>query len=156
MMPVAQVVLSQSSIFVLPAALHCPSCAVYLICNAEMWLQSHDCSQSLETFSDIAHLSTRSKVCPFTVPPPSDARTLRLKPSRFCFRSSAASLFNGSDALGSRKRNYPQSVFHSCYVGPRIEPTCNPTTTAFRFNTGFQSSRRMLRHTLPSRSMLGW
>jgi hypothetical protein len=52
------------------------------------------------------HLSTRSKDCPLTVPPPSDERTLRLKPSRFAFRSSAASLFKGSDAFGSRKRNY--------------------------------------------------
>ncbi|KAH6609485.1 hypothetical protein Trco_002831 [Trichoderma cornu-damae] len=33
--------------------------------------------------------------------------------------------------------------------------TCNPTMTAFRFSTGFQSSRKMFKHTLPSRSILG-
>ncbi len=34
--------------------------------------------------------------------------------------------------------------------------TCNPTITAFRFKTGFQSSLRIFKHTFPSRSMLGW
>ena len=34
--------------------------------------------------------------------------------------------------------------------------TCSPTTTAFRFSTGFQSSRKMFKQTLPSRSMFGW
>lgn len=34
--------------------------------------------------------------------------------------------------------------------------TCNPTITAFKFRTGFQSSRKMFRQTLPSRSMFGW
>lgn len=58
-----------------------------------------------------AHLRTRSNVCPFTVPPPSDARTLRLNPSRFALRSSAASLFSGSDAFGSRKRNCAALVY---------------------------------------------
>ena len=53
-----------------------------------------------------SHFSTLSNETPFTVPPPSDARTLRLKPSLFALRSSAASLFSGSDAFGSRKRNY--------------------------------------------------
>lgn len=53
----------------------------------------------------VAHCNTRSNDSPFTVPPPIAARTLRLKPSRLCLRSSAASLFSGSDALGSRKRN---------------------------------------------------
>jgi hypothetical protein len=64
----------------------------------------------IRSISVTAHLSTRSKDCPLTVPPPSDERTLRLKPSRFAFRSSAASLFSGSDAFGSRKRNYPLSA----------------------------------------------
>lgn len=52
---------------------------------------------------------------------------------------------------------------HICFPLPPIRKaeehvrchTCNPTMTAFRFNTGFQSSRRMLRQTLPSRSILG-
>lgn len=48
---------------------------------------------------------TRSNGCPFTCPPVIEVRTLRLKPSRFDLRSSAASLFSGSEALGSRKRN---------------------------------------------------
>ena len=56
-----------------------------------------------------SHLSTRSNVTPLTLPPPIDDRTLRLKPSRFALRSSAASLFSGSDAFGSRKRNYSKT-----------------------------------------------
>lgn len=47
-------------------------------------------------------------------------------------------LLSGSPGLGSRKRY------------------CSPTITELRLSTGFQSSRRMLRHTFPSRSMLGW
>ena len=38
-----------------------------------------------------------------------EARTFRLNTSRLARRSSAASLFKGSEALGSRKRNY-QSI----------------------------------------------
>jgi hypothetical protein len=33
---------------------------------------------------------------------------------------------------------------------------CNPYTTDEMDSTGFQSSLRMLRQMLPSRSMLGW
>jgi hypothetical protein len=33
---------------------------------------------------------------------------------------------------------------------------CSPTMTELRLSTGFQSSRRMLRQTLPSRSRFGW
>jgi len=51
------------------------------------------------------YFNTRSNVTPLTLPPPIDDRTLRLKPSRFALRSSAASLFSGSEAFGSRKRN---------------------------------------------------
>lgn len=49
-----------------------------------------------------------------------------------------APLFNGSSAFGSRKRY------------------CRPTMTELRFSTGFQSSRRMFRQTLPSKSTFGW
>ena len=48
-----------------------------------------------------------------------------------------APLFKGSSAFGSRNRY------------------CRPTQIAFKFKTGFQSSRRMLRQTLPSKSMFG-
>lgn len=49
--------------------------------------------------------STRSKLTPRTDPPAMEERTFRLKPSRLVRRSSAASLFRGSEAFGSRKRN---------------------------------------------------
>jgi hypothetical protein len=49
-----------------------------------------------------------------------------------------APLFKGSSAFGSKNKY------------------CNPTMTAFKLRTGFQSSRRMLRQTFPSRSRLGW
>lgn len=39
---------------------------------------------------------------------------------------------------------------------PSLKPTCMPTITAFKFRTGFQSSRKMFRHTFPSRSIFGW
>lgn len=100
-------------------------------------------------------MSTRSYVMPFTEPPVMLVLTFRLKFSLFVLRSSAASLFNGSDAFGSKNKNY-----HPCqhFLIPQIPVmlTCIPTMTAFRFNTGFQSSRRMFKHTLPSRSMFGW
>ena len=51
------------------------------------------------------HRITRSYCIPLTLPPPIDVLTLRLNASRFCLRSSAASLFSGSEAFGSRKRN---------------------------------------------------
>ena len=47
-------------------------------------------------------------------------------------------LLSGSPGLGSEKRN------------------CSPNTTALIDNVGFQSSRRMLRQTLPRRSIFGW
>jgi len=47
-------------------------------------------------------------------------------------------LLSGSSAFGSKKRY------------------CNPTMTELRLRTGFQSSRRMFKHTFPSRSTLGW
>lgn len=49
---------------------------------------------------------TRSYISPLTQPPLMDVRTFLLKPSRFNLRSSAASLFRGSEAFGSRNRNY--------------------------------------------------
>jgi hypothetical protein len=45
-----------------------------------------------------------------TAPPPMADLTLRLNPSLFDRRSSAASLFKGSAAFGSRKRNYRQNI----------------------------------------------
>jgi len=51
------------------------------------------------------HFSTLANVSPFTLPPPMANLTLRLKPSLFPFKSSAASLLSGSDAFGSRNRN---------------------------------------------------
>lgn len=117
------------------------------------------------------YFSTRSYVVPLIVPPLMAVRTFLLKPSRLLRRSSAASLFNGSEALGSKNKNcnfhqvsliartrYPTLPL---YGRPRAEAhvpvlTCSPTMTAFRFNTGFQSSRRMFKQTLPSRSILGW
>jgi hypothetical protein len=39
--------------------------------------------------------------------------------------------------------------------GKQVSRTCIPTMTAFRLRTGFQSSRRMFKQTLPSRSILG-
>jgi hypothetical protein len=53
-------------------------------------------------------------------------------------RYAHAPLFRGSSAFGSKNRY------------------CRPTMTEFRLSTGFQSSRRMFRHTLPSKSTLGW
>jgi hypothetical protein len=50
--------------------------------------------------------NTRSNDCPFTAPPPIDDRTFRLNPSLLDRKSSAASLFKGSEAFGSRKRNW--------------------------------------------------
>lgn len=41
-------------------------------------------------------------------------------------------------------------------IEKKVKQTCIPTTTAFKFKTGFQSSRRMLRQTFPSRSIFGW
>ena len=46
-------------------------------------------------------------------------------------------LLRGSSAFGSKNKY------------------CNPTNTEFKLKTGFQSSRRIFRHTLPSRSILG-
>jgi hypothetical protein len=122
-------------------------------------LRYHNHMRRIEVCGNTAHRSTRSNVCPLTLPPPRDERTLRLKPSRFALRSSAASLFNGSDAFGSRKRNCLLLVTCATNLAKplsQILRTCRPTTTAFKFSTGFQSSRNMFRHTLPSRSMFGW
>lgn len=47
-------------------------------------------------------------------------------------------LFKGSSAFGSRNKY------------------CRPTKTEFRLSTGFQSSRKMFKQTLPSRSTFGW
>lgn len=117
------------------------------------------------------YFSTRSYVVPLIVPPLMAVRTFLLKPSRLLRRSSAASLFNGSEALGSRNKNCKwhqvSLIAHSRYISlllyawPRAEEhvlilTCSPTMTAFKFSTGFQSSRKMFKHTLPSRSILGW
>lgn len=106
------------------------------------------------------HFSTLAKLSPFTLPPPIASLTLRLNPSLFAFKSSAASLFRGSEAFGSRKRNYhiPRSV-HTL-IKPHhttsIKHTCKPTMTAFKFNTGFQSSLKIFKQTFPSRSIFGW
>jgi hypothetical protein len=51
------------------------------------------------------YFSTRSYVVPLIVPPLIAVRTFLLKPSRLLRRSSAASLFNGSEALGSKNKN---------------------------------------------------
>lgn len=93
---------------------------------------------------------------PLRIPPRIDVLTLCRNCSRFFRSSSAASvkhsqtsscicqskgtapLFSGSSALGSKKRY------------------CRPTITEFRFRTGFQSSRRIFKHTFPSRSTFGW
>jgi hypothetical protein len=102
--------------------------------------------------------STLSYSLPLTLPPRMDVRTLEMNRERSLRISSAASvqqqsisnacinsdlkrnapLFNGSSAFGSRKRY------------------CRPTMTELRLSTGFQSSRRMFKHTLPSRSTFGW
>lgn len=84
------------------------------------------------------HFKTRSNETPFTFPPAIEFRTFFLNPSLLSLKSSAASLFNGSDAFGSRNKN------------------CIPTITALRLSTGFQSSLKIFRHTFPSRSMFGW
>lgn len=52
------------------------------------------------------HFKVRTYVFPFTVPPLIAVRTFLLNPSRLDRKSSAASLFKGSDAFGSRKRNW--------------------------------------------------
>lgn len=59
-------------------------------------------------------IKTLSNDSPRTEPPFIDVLTLRLNPSRLFLRSSAASLFNGSEALGSRKRNYPHGQRCGC------------------------------------------
>lgn len=105
------------------------------------------------------YTATLSYATPLTCPPFNDDLTLIKNWSLFLRRSSAASvrfdnsyqqlvrllytrgympLFNGSSALGSKKRY------------------CRPTMTELRFRTGFQSSRRIFRQTFPSRSTLGW
>lgn len=53
-----------------------------------------------------SHSNTLSYEIPFTAPPPIAVRAFRLNPSRLVLRSSAASLFRGSEAFGSRKRNF--------------------------------------------------
>ena len=53
---------------------------------------------------------TRAYDCPLTDPPPIAVRTFRRKLSRLDRRSSAASLFKGSEALGSRNRNCFRTV----------------------------------------------
>lgn len=100
--------------------------------------------------------STRSYCTPRTEPPPIDERTFRLNASRLVLRSSAASLLSGSDAFGSRKRNWTPYQHNPPDQWTKEKHTCMPTITAFRFSTGFQSSRRMFRQTFPSWSMLGW
>ena len=128
------------------------------------------------------HLITLSKLSPLTDRPAMAACTFRLKLSLFCRRSSAASLFSGSDALGSRKRNCSTYTLAAALSSPlnsnivdqdpnhsvplslllpyvkKVHPrlTCSPTITAFRFSTGFQSSLKIFKHTFPSRSMFGW
>ena len=141
---------------------------------------------SLKTLAN--YLRTRSYTVPLTEPPLIAVRTFLLKPSRLLLKSSAASLLRGSEALGSKNKNYqivevsfiipltssvnlpytppnpqsPQKLHEqsknrgtSCWESLLFH-TCNPTMTAFKFNTGFQSSRRMFKHTFPSRSMFGW
>lgn len=105
------------------------------------------------------HRITRSNCTPLTDPPAIAVRTLRLKASRFVRRSSAASLFRGSEAFGSRKRNYPANPRSARQLHPTgsnsRKPTCMPTITAFKFKTGFQSSLRIFKQTFPSRSIFG-
>lgn len=102
--------------------------------------------------------STLSYCTPLMWPPLMEFFTLCRNCSRFLRSSSAASasrgrnneelridtvmkhipLLSGSSAFGSRNRY------------------CSPTNTEFKFNTGFQSSRRIFKQTFPSRSTLGW
>ena len=101
--------------------------------------------------------STRSKSFPLIEPPAIELRTCRLNESRFVRKSSAASLFNGSDAFGSRNRNYinPLAPPQSQPIPSKKKLTCIPTITAFKFNTGFQSSLKIFKQTFPSRSIFG-
>jgi hypothetical protein len=85
------------------------------------------CPSKTPLTCDSSHFSiTLSKDSPLIWPPLMDERTFLLKRSLSAMRSLAASLFRGSLALGSRKRN------------------CKPTTTALRLRTGFQSSVDLL------------
>lgn len=52
------------------------------------------------------HFKVRTYVFPFTVPPLIAVRTFLLNASRLDRKSSAASLFKGSEAFGSKKRNW--------------------------------------------------
>lgn len=83
-------------------------------------------------------MSARANDTPSTRPPRIDCRTFCLNLSSSSFIVWAAFLFSGSPGLGSTNRN------------------CSPRTTAVMDSVGFQSSRRMLRQTLPCRSMFGW
>jgi hypothetical protein len=103
-----------------------------------------------------SHFRTRSNVWPLTDPPPMAVFTFLLNPSLFDLKSSAASLFRGSDAFGSRNKNYGYTSAHASHEVNGERQTCNPTMTALRLSTGFQSSRKILRQTFPSRSILGW
>ena len=62
------------------------------------------------------------------------SRQRKLEPQH----ADAAPLFNGSSAFGSKNRYW------------------RPTMTELRFSTGFQSSRKMFKHTFPSKSTFGW
>jgi hypothetical protein len=101
------------------------------------------------------YFRTLSKGTPRTVPPPIAVLTFLLNPSLFDLKSSAASLFRGSEAFGSRNKNC-WHMLEQCQWTCQEPRTCNPTITALRFSTGFQSSRNILRQTFPSRSILGW
>ena len=77
------------------------------------------------------------KRMPLTMPPLIEFRTVVAKSFLSFTICSAASLFNGSFGFGSINKK----------IKPRI--------TELISSTGFQSERRMFKHTFPSRSMFG-
>lgn len=64
-------------------------------------------------------MSTLSNDCPLTMPPPIEFLTFLLNPSLLLFRSSAASLFSGSLALGSKNRNWTAESVSASVTEPR-------------------------------------
>ena len=80
----------------------------------------------------------RGYLMPPTDSPWSDLRTFYLKRFGFSRNSAAASWLSGSLGLGSKNRKM------------------RPMMTLPISRTGFQSARRIFRHTLPSVSMFGW
>ena len=59
----------------------------------------------------VVYFKTRSNVSPRTEPPPIAVLTLRANDCLLFFKSSAASLLSGSDAFGSKNKNYSTVSF---------------------------------------------